>query len=374
MTIHNGGQDAVVESVTASAYTIPTDQPEADGTAAWDATTLVVVHARSSGVVGTGWTYGPAACADLVREQLADVVVGRDALGVAGSWAAMVRAARNATRAGAVGYAISAVDVALWDLKARLLELPLADLFGRVHDAVPVYGSGGFTTYSAQRMAEQLGDWVLGQHLNRVKIKIGESWGAREGRDLARIAEAREVIGPAVELYVDANGAYQRKQAIRVADAMAEHDVRWFEEPVSSDDLDGLREIRDRTNADVTAGEYGTDIVYFQRMCAAGAVDCLQIDATRCGGYTEWLRSAAVAASFGLTVSGHCAPNLHAPVAAATPNLRHLEWFHDHVRIESTLFTGSLDPAGGSITPDRSRPGHGLALDSEAASRYQARR
>jgi L-alanine-DL-glutamate epimerase-like enolase superfamily enzyme len=98
-------------------------------------------------------------------------------------------------------------------------------------------------------------------------------------------------------------------------------------------------------------------------------VDCLQIDATRCGGYTEWLRAAAVAASFGLTVSGHCAPNLHAPVAAATPNLRHLEWFHDHVRIESLLFDGSLDPAGGTVTPPPSRPGHGMELVEDAADR-----
>ena len=362
---------AVVESVTASAYTIPTDEPEADGTMAWDATTLVVAQVAASGLVGTGWTYGPAACAELVREQFADVLVGRDALGVPGSWAAMVRAARNATRAGAAGYAISALDVALWDLKARLLGVALADLFGRVHETVPVYGSGGFTTYSDDRMAEQLSHWVRAQRFDQVKIKIGESWGTCEHRDLARIARAREIIGPSVRLYVDANGAYQRKQAIRLAHAMAEHDVRWLEEPVSSDDLAGLREIRDQVEPDVAAGEYGTDVTYFLRMCAANAVDCLQIDATRCGGYTEWLRAAAIAAGFGLTVSGHCAPNLHAHVAAATPNLRHLEWFHDHVRIESSLFTGALDPAGGGVTPDHARHGHGLALDTEAAAPYQ---
>jgi L-alanine-DL-glutamate epimerase-like enolase superfamily enzyme len=363
--------EAVVESVDAQAFTVPTDTPEADGTATWRATTLVVVRAHAAGHTGTGWTYGPAGCAALVTELLADVVIGRDVLAVPGSWAAMVRAVRNATRAGAVGYAISAVDVALWDLKARLLNVSLAKLLGVVHEKVPVYGSGGFTTYSDQQLTHQLTGWTRDQRIPRVKIKIGESWGACEARDLARIARAREIIGPDVELYVDANGGYQRKQAVRMAQAMADWDVRWFEEPVSSDDLDGLREVRDRAAADVTAGEYGTDIAYFQRMCAVGAVDCLQIDATRCGGYTEWLRSAAVAAGFGLSVSGHCAPNLHAPVAAATQNLRHLEWFHDHVRIESMLFDGSLDPTGGTVTPVMERPGHGMTMIDDAADRYR---
>jgi L-alanine-DL-glutamate epimerase-like enolase superfamily enzyme len=361
---------AIVESVDARAYTIPADAPEGDGTATWDATTLIVVEVRSAGQAGTGWTYGAPGCAAHVRDLLADAVVGRDALAVPACWEAMVRAARNATRAGAVGYAISAVDIALWDLKARLLDVPLAALFGVAHQAVPVYGSGGFTTYDEDRMAAQLTGWAVDQLIPRVKIKIGESWGRDESRDLARIAAARATIGPHVELFVDANGGYQRKQAIRLARAMAEFDVRWFEEPVSSDDLDGLREIRDQVEADVTAGEYGTDITYFRRMCAHQAVDCLQIDATRCGGYTEWLRSAAVAASFGLTVSGHCAPHVHAPVAAATPNLRHLEWFHDHVRIESMLFDGALDPTGGTIRPSPDRSGHGVVFDTDVAAKY----
>ncbi len=235
-----------IESVQATAYTVPTDAPEGDGTAQWDATTMVVVQAAAGGQVGTGWTYGAGACAQIVWDQLADVVVGRDADAVPGCWSAMVAAVRNATRAGAVGYAISAVDVALWDLKARLLGVPLAGLFGVVHEAVPVYGSGGFTTYDDDRLTEQLTGWVRGQHIPRVKIKIGESWGTCETRDLERIALSREVIGPDVELYVDANGGYQRKQAVRMAHAMSDSDVRWFEEPVSSDDLAGLREVRDR--------------------------------------------------------------------------------------------------------------------------------
>ena len=170
---------------------------------------------------------------------------GRDAMDVGGAFAAMVTAIRNFGRPGVVGYAISAVDVALWDLKARLLDLPLHRLLGAVRDDVPVYGSGGFTTYDDRQLAEQLTHWALEQRIPRVKIKIGESWGTNTTRDLDRIRQAREIIGDDTELFVDANGGYQRKQAIRVINAAADYDVRWFEEPVSSDDLDGLREIRD---------------------------------------------------------------------------------------------------------------------------------
>ena len=284
---------------------------------------------------------------------------------------AMVRAVRNDGRPGAAGYAISAVDVALWDLKARLLGVSLPRLLGAVRAEVPVYGSGGFTTYSEQQLHDQLSGWVLEQRIPRVKIKVGESWGTAAGRDLERMAQARKVIGEQTELFVDANGGYSRKQAIRVMAAAADLDVRWLEEPVSSDDLDGLREVRDAVKADVTAGEYGYDLAYFRRMCAAGAVDCLQADVSRCGGITEWLRAAAVAASHGLQVSGHCAPHLHAAAATAVPNLRHLEWFHDHVRIENMFFDGTLDPAGGTIRPDPDAPGLGLTLRTSDAERYR---
>ncbi len=303
--------DPVIGSVGAAAYTVPADAPEADGTLSWDATTLVLARVRAGGQEGIGWTYGAAASAALIGGQLASVVRGRPAIDVGGCSEAMIRAVRNVTRPGVAGYAISAVDVALWDLKAKLLGLPLYRLLGAVRADVPVYGSGGFTAYGEGELREQLGGWVSGQRIPRVKIKIGESWGSNEARDLARMRQARETVGAGAELFVDANGGYGRKQAIRVMAAATDLDVRWFEEPVSSDDLDGLREVRDAVAADVAAGEYGWDLPYFRRMCAAGAVDCLQADASRCGGITEWLRAAAVAASHGLDVSGHCAPHPH---------------------------------------------------------------
>ena len=295
----------VIESAEATAYTVETDLPETDGTATWDATTLVAVRLTSDGRTGLGWTYGPPACASVADGPLRSCAVGHDAMDVPGLWTAMARSVRNATRAGVAAYAISAVDVAAWDLKARLLGISLADLFGRARPDVPVYGSGGFTNYPHDLLREQLSEWVDAYRIPRVKIKIG----ARdEPADIRRIGVARETIGDTADLFVDANGAYARKQAVRMLQRVADANVTWFEEPVSSDDLDGLRMVRDRVSADVAAGEYGTGVYYFRRMCAADAVDCLQIDATRCGGYTEWLRSAGVAASYGLEVSAVSAP------------------------------------------------------------------
>jgi L-alanine-DL-glutamate epimerase-like enolase superfamily enzyme len=267
--------------------------------------------------------------------------------------------------------ALSAVDVALWDLKARLLELPLHRLLGTCRDAVPVYGSGGFTTYTDRQTIEQLTTW-RSAGIRQVKIKVGEGGGEHTRRDTSRARLARSTIGPRADLFVDANGAYTPRQAITWLRA-AEANISWFEEPVSSDHLDGLRRVRDGVDADVTAGEYGYDLSYFARMVGADAVDCLQVDVSRCGGITEWRRAAALAAANHLEVSGHCAPHLHAAVAAATPNLRHLEWFHDHVRIENRFFDGATDCPEGGLLPVSDMPGHGFALKATAAEPFRVR-
>ena len=245
-----------VTALDAAVYIIPTDAPEADGTLAWDKTTMVLVTARAGGEQGLGWSYTSRAAAAVVGELLAGTVTGRDAFDVAGAAEAMARQVRNVGRPGIAAMAISAVDIALWDLKARLLGVSLAGLLGRVHDGIPVYGSGGFTSYPDDRTREQLSGWVKEQQIPRVKIKIGESWGADERRDVARVRLAREVIGPDAELYVDANGGYTTGQAVRVAAELDACGVTWFEEPVSSQDLAGLAVIRRQVRPDVAAGEY----------------------------------------------------------------------------------------------------------------------
>lgn len=359
---------ASVSSLDVAAYTIPTDQPESDGTMAWDSTTMVVVEAHGGGVTGIGYTYADVATAALIRDKLAAVAVGGDVMAVGETWAAMVGAIRNLGRPGIASMAISAVDTALWDLKARVLDVPLVVALDAHHDTVPIYGSGGFTSYSLAALAAQLGGWVTAG-IPRVKMKVGRHPEA----DGARLGAARDAIGDGAQLFVDANGALSRKQALAWAERYGDAGVAWFEEPVSSDDLDGLRLLRDRAPAgmDITAGEYGYDAYYFARMIDHGAVDCLQADPTRCGGFTGFAQAAALCDAHGLDVSAHCAPQLSVHACAAAWHLRHLEYFHDHVRIESMLFDGVLEPeAGGVLRPDRARAGNGLRFKRADAARF----
>ncbi len=298
---------------------------------------------------------------------LRGVVVGRDAMSVGACWEAMGRACRNLGRPGVASMAIAAVDTALWDLKARILGLPLVTLLGAARDEVPVYGSGGFTSYSDARLADQLGGWAA-QGIPRVKMKVGRE----PDRDVTRVGVARGAIGPGTALYVDANGALSRKRALLFAEQCVEHGVTWFEEPVSSDDLAGLRLVRDRTPSgiDVAAGEYGYTLSYFEAMLGAGAVDCLQADVTRCEGITGFLKVAALCEARSLELSAHCGPAIHLHPCCAAPSLRHLEYFHDHVRIERRLFDGVAEPVDGALHPDLSRPGNGLELRRADADRY----
>jgi L-alanine-DL-glutamate epimerase-like enolase superfamily enzyme len=365
--------EPVVTGVRASAYTVPTDGPEADGTLSWDSTTLVLVEVDAADSTGIGWTYAPAAAAVVVDELLGPVVQGRSALGVEAAWSAMVREVRNAGRPGLVGMALSAVDVALWDLAGRLQDRSLAQLWDVTAAPVEIYGSGGFTTYDDDRLRVQVHDWFEAG-FDKVKIKIGESWGSRVERDLSRTALVRRladesVAGPA-DVFVDANGGYDREQACEVGARLDELGVSWFEEPVSSDDHEGLDAVRARVRADVAAGEYCSDLAYAVRL--APRVDCLQLDVTRCGGYTEWRRIAAHPARAGLDLSGHCAPYLSLPVAAVTPGLRHLEYFHDHVRIERRFFDGCAEPWSGLLEAPVA-PGHGLTFRAAAAEGHRVR-
>lgn len=346
-----------IVDVEASAYVIPTDSPESDGTLKWNKTTLVVAEAAAGGQTGIGYTYADQATATFIRKFLPEKITGENAMSPPSVWKKMVHKSRNLGQTSIVAMGISAVDCALWDLKAKLLDVPLATLLGSVREGVPVYGSGGFTSYSIEQLQKQLSGWAE-QRIPRVKMKVGRDPQA----DPDRVRAARESIGPKVQLFVDANGGYSRKQALAMAEKFAEFGVAWFEEPVVAADLAGLHLIRDRGPAgmDIAAGEYGYDLGYFHRMLEAQAVDVLQADVTRCSGITGFLQAANLCEAYHVPLSAHCAPAQHVSVGCAALPLRHLEYFHDHVRIEHMLFEGFPKLVNGELRPDLSRPGCGL--------------
>ena len=355
-----------VEDVAATAYEVPTDRPESDGTLEWSSTTIVVVETSAGGQRGLGYTYGHHAIAEVVRSTLAPAVTGIDALAPPRAWAAMQREIRNFGRQGLCAMAISAVDIALWDLRAKLLGVSLVDSLGRFRETIPAYGSGGFTSYTDAELTGQLRDWVQ-RGCRRVKIKVGRE----PERDEQRLAAAREAIGADVELMVDANGAFDRRDAARWAERYAEHGVSYFEEPVSSDDLAGLRWLRDVVppGIEVAAGEYAWDLFELERL--AGCVDVLQADVTRGGGITNLLRADGICRAGSLPFSAHCAPQVSAHLCCAMEQAVHVEYFHDHERVESMLFEGALPLEDGRLRPDPARPGLGIELKRAEAERFQ---
>ena len=357
-----------IERLQARAFEVPTDRPEADGTISWSSTTLVLVEVFGGGKSGVGYTYTDRSAVGLVAGKLAGLVQGKDAFAPQAAWLAMQRSVRNLGREGLAATAISAVDTALYDLKARLMQVPLVQLLGSYRMTVPIYGSGGFTSYSDDELSRQLSGWVMEQGCRFVKMKVG----SEPELDPHRVDVARCAIGERAELFVDANGAYGVKQALQLAGVFASQGVTWFEEPVSSDDLRGLRAIRERAPAgmDVAAGEYAYTTDYVRTMLEASAVDVQQADLTRCGGVTGFLQAAAICDAYHVDLSGHCAPALHLHAACAVPRLRHLEWFHDHVRIEHLLFDGAPLARNGAIEPDLTRPGNGLIFKEADAARY----
>jgi L-alanine-DL-glutamate epimerase-like enolase superfamily enzyme len=371
--------DDNIQRAEATAFKIPTETPESDGTAEWSSTTLVLVQVAAQDKTGLGYTYAHECCAPLIRSTLFPIVLGQNPFSIARLWNEMNVAVRNFGRNGVASSAIAAVEMALWDLKAKLLKLPLIQLLGAVREKIPVYGSGGFTSYSEEQLCRQFSQWIS-EGISMVKMKVGRSPEA----DPARAAAARRAIGGSAQLFVDANGAYSAKQALRLAAAFSEQNVRWFEEPVSSNNLPGLRFVREHvpllsvfhigrndSDMDVAAGEYNYDLRQARVMLEEQAVDVLQADATRCG-ITGFLQMADLCEAFETPLSSHTSPALHAHLCCAAQRARHAEYFSNHVRIEQMLFDGpTTRHDAGYLRPDLGRPGFGLEFKAKDAEKFK---
>jgi L-alanine-DL-glutamate epimerase-like enolase superfamily enzyme len=356
-----------IHQLEVAAFRMPTDLPESDGTLEWDSTTFVLVQLGAGDVSGLGYSYTHACCVPFIRQTLFPIVQGRSPFSVPALWEAMNVHVRNFGRNGIAAAAIAAVDIALWDLRARLLGVPFVNLLGGVREKIPVYGSGGFTSYSERQLRDQFQNWT-GEGISMVKMKIGRD----QERDKIRVKAARKAIGPKTQLGVDANGACSQKEALALAAHFAGQNVMWFEEPVSSDDLAGLHFLRENMPAGmaVAAGEYNFDLLQARRMLQAGAVDVLQADATRCG-VTGFFQMAGLCEAFQVPLSAHTAPALHAHLCCMASRARHVEYFHDHVRIEQMFFAGATTRhQNGFLIPDLSVPGLGLEFKKKNAAKF----
>ena len=298
---------------------------------------------------------------------LQQIVLGKSPLMIPALHLALERKVRKHGAPGPGVLRYSAIDTALWDLKGRLRKsLSVSLLGGEIASSRQAYGSGGFTSYSEDQLVRQLAGWAS-QGFKSVKMKIGT------GDDtLQRVSAARKALPECCELYVDANGAYSRKQAFDHGEKFAQLGVTWFEEPVTSDDAIGLRWLAERLSPPVrvAAGEYIYTPDDAMKLLRNNAVDVLQTDATRCGGVSDFIAIAHAAELHHIPFSAHTAPSLHASLCCSVRAAINVEYFHDHARIEQMIFDGAIRPRSGTIAPDLTRPGLGLALKKPDAEPY----
>jgi L-alanine-DL-glutamate epimerase-like enolase superfamily enzyme len=365
----HGKASAQITAGRVSAYTVPTDkQPESDGTAVWDSTTIVIAELTAEGVTGVGYSYANEAAAKVAEELIRKEILGGDAFDIPSLHSAMDRKVRNWGRPGLVASAISAIDTSLWDLKARLLHLPLLGLLGKVREEIQAYGSGGFTSYTEKELLDQLTGWAA-EGFSSVKMKIG----THPEQDVARVTAVQKALNGRAQLFVDANGAYDRQQALHKAQQFGDLGVTWFEEPVTSDDRIGLHMMVERAPAvmKIAAGEYNYTLDDARLLIDLQAVDVMQTDVTRCGGVTNFIKIGHLCDISHYPYSAHTAPSIHATLCCALSPAMNVEYFHDHVRIERMFFEGALTANNGMLKPNVSEHGLGLNFKRSDADKFK---
>jgi L-alanine-DL-glutamate epimerase-like enolase superfamily enzyme len=330
---------------------------------------MFVELATDAGITGISYSEGAGPVRSLIHDQLSDLIVGADPFETEKLWTNMFWRTRGNGRKGVAFQAISAVDNAVWDIKAKALGVPLYRLLGSAHDRVPVYGSGGWTHYTEKELVREQMSFVE-RGFPRTKMKVARDFGRAEKEDIARLAAIRKTLGDDVTIFVDANNGYYAKQAIRMAAAFKDYDIGWFEEPVLADDIPGLASIAKAISIPVATGEHEYTKYGFRDLITAGAADIVQADVGRVGGVTEWMKIAHLAAAFNLPIAPHAYALLHLHPAMATPNLMVVEMLDIEWQPMMKWLIDPPHPENGQWTPDPDRPGNGIELNPSAVKKY----
>ncbi len=326
--------------------------------------TVFIFIDTDEGASGFSYLSGPRAVRALIHDDISDALIGHDPFNIEALWQDMFWRVRGYGRKGLAFQAISGLDVALWDLKAKALDVPLYRLLGPAHESVPTYGSGGWTHFSIEELvAEQVGYVEAG--FRRVKMKVGKDFGMDERGDMARLEAVRKAVGDDVEIYIDANNGYYAKQAIRMSKQFEDYGAAWFEEPVLADDIQGLAAISRATTIPVATGEHEYTKYGFKDLISQGGADIVQPDIGRVGGVTEWMKVAHLADAFNLPVAPHAYGVLHLHCAMATPNIKAVEITGPEMERWPVLFEDVPPVIDGQWKPFADRPGLGLAPRSD---------
>lgn len=364
-----------ITDVTTTALHYPTGRPIQDATIPPPLPTMagrgaLFVHVKTDeGIEGLGTGTGGPAVRAVVERNLKDLLVGADPFEIEKLWEQMFWRVRGYGRKGVAFCAISCIDIALWDLKAKALGLPLYRLLGPYRDSVPVYGSGGWTDFTERELIEEQTGYVA-RGFPRVKMKVAKDFGQSEQEDVRRLAAVRKTVGDDVEIYIDANNGYYAKQAIRMAKRFEDFNVGWFEEPVLADDIDGLAAVARATPIPVATGEHEYTKFGFKDLIARGGADVVQPDVGRVGGVTEWMKVAHLAHAFNLPVAPHAVQLVHLHLACATPNLKVVEYLGVSEEGDRVWYKEFPEPTNGMWSPFPDRPGLGLELNPTAVEKY----
>jgi L-alanine-DL-glutamate epimerase-like enolase superfamily enzyme len=354
-----------IEDVRTEWLRVPISPPIADATHVLRLMDLILVEVRAGDFRGSSYMlsfdYGPAVLRGLVDQELKRHIVGMDADNIRAVYEANLRVTEYIGREGVAMWGTAAIDVALWDLLARRLGVPASLLFGANTKAVPVYGSGGWISYTDEQLADEVSSYVS-RGFAGVKIKIGGD----EDRDVERVRSVRQAIGPHRKLMVDANQGLTLEHALRLARKLEDCHLDWFEEPFPKDDLESYQRLSNATGIPLAAGEREFGVPPFRRLVAERCISVVQPDLLRVGGVTGWRQVAGLADSHLLRIAPHFYREYDVHLAAAEPNLIAIESFD---WLDPLLEEPFEVRDGLAAVPDR--PGFGVTFRQEAIREYR---
>lgn len=331
----------------------------------------VVEVTTDAGIRGIGVTYhevGGEAIREFVKYAVRPRLIGRSPFETEALFEENSHYMRGVGRKGLAFCAYSAVDIALWDIKGKALGLPLYRLLGGGDPNVPIYASGGWTSYSTEELVAEAKNMVA-RGYKKIKLKVGVDGGRNPSEDVRRVAAVREAIGPDVGFMLDANNVWRAAAAVQFANRVREYNIEFFEEPVFADDIPGLAEFKRGTDIPLATGEHEYTRYGARDLLLGNAADIIQCDVTRVGGYTEMLRVIAMAQAWNKGFAPHGMEHMHMHLVAAASNGMYLERLFMFEEVVRNVYKNAPEPVNGILTiPDK--PGLGLELNEDYLREY----